>query len=324
MTTMTQRHEDRTGVVRKSIEKLVLVTRKTRLDGLVARFNSRAQAKFYIGHAGGDFSEYEKEHDAYHRALADVRRALDLGIKTQVMDRSLLPTTFFTDRDLIVTLGQDGLVANAAKYVGSQPIVAVNPDPFRFDGILLPFQVADTRAAVRRFLDGRGATRRVTLAEARLNDGQRLLAFNDLFIGPRSHVSARYRIRFGDRAEAQSSSGIVVSTGAGSTGWLSSLFNMAAGIAAFTGTPAPKGMTLRWEDPDLVFIVREPFRSRHSAATLVAGRVSPETEFVVESAMPSGGVIFSDGMDRDILSFNSGAVATIRAADRRARLAIRK
>ena len=38
------------------IEKIVLVTRKTRLEGLIERFNTRAQAKFYIEHSGGDFA----------------------------------------------------------------------------------------------------------------------------------------------------------------------------------------------------------------------------------------------------------------------------
>src|SRR5256885_17038365 len=39
----------------------------------------------------------------------------------------------------------------------------------------------------------RRPTRAVTLAEARLSDGQVLRAANDLFIGPRSHTSALYR-----------------------------------------------------------------------------------------------------------------------------------
>jgi len=55
------------------------------------------------------------------------------------------------------------------------------------------------------------------MARARLNDGQELLALNDLFIGRRTHVSARYALRVGDYVEDQSSSGIIVSTGAGST-----------------------------------------------------------------------------------------------------------
>src|SRR5208283_1198585 len=206
-------------------EKIVLVTRKTRLDELVERFNTREQAKFYIEHGGGDFDAYLLEHDAYQRSLESVRRSIEIGLKIQVMDRSLTPTYLFANTDLVVTLGQDGLVANTAKYVGGQPIIAVNPDQERFDGILMPFAPAQLRTALDRTIGLKAPMRSVCLAEARLKDGQRLLAFNDLFIGASTHTSARYNIRLNERKENHSSSGIIVSTGAGSTGWLSSIFN---------------------------------------------------------------------------------------------------
>ena len=301
-------------------EKIVVVTRPTRLEGLEERFNSKGQAKFYLESSGADFSDYEREHDAYRRSLEALRRAVDFGLKLQVLDRGFLPTYLFTDRDLVVAAGQDGLVANAAKYVGRQPIVGVNPDPERFDGILLPFQVGGARAAVGRALEGKARLREVTLGEAVLGDGQRLLAFNDLFIGAASHVSARYRITAGGRTEPQSSSGVLVSTGAGSTGWLSSVFNMAAGVAAAFGGGRVEPVRLDWEDPRLLYAVREPFRSRRSGVSIAAGLIEEGGELVLESEMPSGGVIFSDGVESDRLAFESGAVARIRAAARRARL----
>ncbi len=303
-----------------TFEKLVVVTRKTRLAELVERFNSRAQAKFCIESAGGDFAEVEREDDAYRRALDALRRSLQLGLRLQVMDRSLLPTYLFAPTDIVVTVGQDGLVANAAKYAGPQPIVAVNPDPDRFDGILLPFTPSGARTAVEAALAGKERVREVTMAEAVLADGQRLLAFNDFFVGARTHVSARYRIAFGGASEPHSSSGIIVSTGAGSTGWLSSVFNMAAGVSRFAGGPPCGGLRLEWEDPRLVFVVREPFASKHSRAGIVAGMLEAREELGVESMMASGGVIFSDGVESDYLDFNSGARARIRAAAQRARL----
>ncbi len=202
-----------------AFDKVVLVTRKTRLEELIERFNTHAQAKFYIEHAGGDFAAYVQEHDAYQQAFEKARRAVEIGLKIQVIDRALVPTYLFARTDVIVTLGQDGLVANTAKYVGGQPILAVNPDPARFDGILLPFQPAELRAAIERTVAVKTHMRSITMAEAQLKDGQRLLAFNDLFIGARSHISARYRVTYGTRSENHSSSGIIVSTGAGSTGW---------------------------------------------------------------------------------------------------------
>ncbi|HEX8439085.1 NAD+ kinase [Archangium sp.] len=303
-------------------EKIVLVTRKTRLAELVERFNTRSQARFYLEHAGQDFEDYAREDDTYRRALDGLRGMLDFGLPVQQVDRALVPTFLFTGKELVVTVGQDGLVANVAKYVGTQPLVGVNPDPARIDGVLLPFGVDSARVAVRHVLEERARFREVTLAEAVLSDGQRLLGFNDLFLGARTHVSARYTLHHERRAESQSSSGIIVSTGAGSSGWLSSVFTLARGLTEATGGTPGETWRMAWEDPRLAFVVREPFISRHSAASMVGGFVSAETELQVESRMPTGGVIFSDGVEEDFLAFNAGTTARVRPAAQRARLVV--
>jgi NAD kinase len=303
-------------------EKIVLVTRKTRLEELIERFNTRSQAQFYIEHAGGEFDSYQREHDAYQVSLASVRRSIEIGLKIQIMDRSLVPTYLFTKKDVVVTLGQDGLVANTAKYVGGQPILAVNPDPERFDGVLLPFLPHQLREALDRTIALKARQRKVTMAEARLRDGQRLLAFNDLLIGARSHISARYRLTYGKKTETQSSSGIIVSTGAGSTGWLSSVFNEALGIVSFLGGKAIKPVRLGMEEPRLLFVVREPFISRQSQAGIVAGKLASGMRLEIESQTPTAGVIFSDGVEADSLEFNAGAIASIGVAAEKAHLVI--
>lgn len=303
-------------------KKLVIVTRKTRLQELVERFNTRTQAKFYIEHARGDFADYEREDDAYRTSLEILRRSLDFELPQQLVDRTLVPTFQFQQQDLVVTLGQDGLVANVAKYVGSQPIVAVNPEPERFDGILLPFLPDQAHSAVANVMGARARVRQVTLAEVKLGDGQKLLAFNDLFIGARSHVSALYRISQGSKSEVQSSSGVLISTGAGSTGWMSSVFNMASGVARFCGGVPLKPDRMEWEDRRILYVVREPFISRHSQASLVAGMLQSEDQLILESLMPTGGAIFSDGVEADFLQFNSGARASVRASEQRAHLVV--
>lgn len=309
-------------------EKIVVITRKTRLEELIERFNSREQARFYIEHMGADFSDYEREHETYQRALHELRRRLaELNsLKTQFIERAFLPNFLFTEKDIIVTIGQDGLVVNTAKYLHEQPVVAVNPDPARFDGILLPFQVSQVVQAVTGLLAERSQVRTITMAEAVLNDGQTLLAFNDLFIGVRTHTSARYQITWGQRSERHSSSGLIVSTGAGSTGWLSSMFHMAAGVTRFAlGADIgiePARFRFAWDEPKLLFVVREPFVSRMSQAGIVAGVLSGSEELILESHIPDQGVIFSDGLEADYLAFNSGAIARIRVAERKTRLVV--
>jgi NAD kinase len=95
---------------------------------------------------------------------------------------------------MVMTVGPDGLVINVAKYLAVQPILAVNPDPARIDGILIPFAVAELGTWIERALGGAARIARSSMAQATLNDGQTLYAVNDLFIGPRSHGSARYTL----------------------------------------------------------------------------------------------------------------------------------
>lgn len=307
-----------------ALEKIILVTRQTRLEGLIQQFNTRAQAKFYIEHSGGDFGLFEQEHQAYHAALSQLRQPLARMAKLHVIERAYLPNFIFSAEDLVVTIGIDGLVVNTAKYLTGQPLVAVNPDPDIIDGILLPFDVARAVPAVERALNGKMETRAVAMAEARLHDGQTLLAFNDLFVGRNDQISARYRISCRQQSEEHSSSGVIISTGAGSTGWLSSLFNMANGMmAGFGGLETPlQPPCMPWDSDRLAFVVREPFVSKRSGAKLVCGQIGAESPLRLESVMPSGGVIFSDGVASDFLSFNAGAVATIGLSQHKTHLVI--
>jgi hypothetical protein len=307
-------------------EKIILVTRKTRLEGLVERFNTAGQARFYLEHGGGDFNLYQHEHETYYAAVSSLRSSLQQLAKLQEIERNLLPNFLFSDGDLVVTIGIDGLVANTAKYLNGQPLIAVNPDPEHIDGVLLPFNINSAISAARNVFKGGFRSRKISMAETNLNDGQSLLAFNDFFVGVKSHVSARYTIETRNIQERQSSSGVIVSTGVGSTGWLSSMFNMANGI--FLGaqpegrTAALKSFKFDWEEEKLVYVVREPFVSKTSSAAMVFGYITPQSPLVIRSEMPEGGVIFSDGVEADYLKFNSGAVATISLAKKKTNLVI--
>ncbi|SHF12983.1 hypothetical protein SAMN05444392_10836 [Seinonella peptonophila] len=305
-------------------EKAVIVTRPTRLQGLLSQYQTRQQASFYLKRAGVDFKQFSGEHDTYQYAVEQIRKELSRRLKVQVIDRSFLPNFLFTDKDIIITIGIDGLVVNTAKYLSGQPLIAVNPDPERIDGTLLPFTTMTTSQAVDRVLSGKEKYRQVTMAKAILNNGQHLLAFNDLFIGTRSHISARYRISWQNHQENHSSSGIIISTGIGSTGWMSSVVNMVNGwVSQFQSQspplPYPK---LSWEDERLLFVVREPFVSKMTSASLVSGYITASQPLQIESQMDDAGVIFSDGIETDFLSFAAGSIATITLSEQHTRLVI--
>ena len=304
---------------RRTENKIVLVTQKTRLEMLIRRYNTAGQAQFYIEHHGGDFGDYLAEHEQYTAALAAAEQSLSTLGRVTRLDRDFLTGYIFGETDTIVALGRDGLVANTMKYLNGQPMIGVNPDPKRWDGVLLPFGVGDLPKVVPEVFAGRRTVKSVTFAEAALSDGQTLCAVNDLFIGQKGHASARYIISSVGRQEEQSSSGMLVSTGLGSTGWLRSVIAGAAGIAkvcGLTGTPTlPEGFG--WSSEYLCYSVREPFPSRTTGTDLVFGKVDADTPLRVTSLMPENGVIFSDGIEADSLEFNSGATATIIPAKRK-------
>jgi NAD kinase len=306
-------------------DNVIIVTRKTELDDLVARFNTKAQAKFYLEQAGQSFEPIQLAHDKHQQVLTKVRKAIPGTLKSQLIDREMVPRFTFGEADLVVTVGQDGLVSNTAKYLTGQPILAVNPDPEHFDGVLLPFTTESLEQQLYTTLYGPLLAKQVTLAKAQLSNGQTLLAFNDFFIGAKSHVSARYTIEIGDREETQSSSGIIVSTGAGSTGWLQSVYAGAAGVIEALGgrvIPPANGGRLDWESEHLIYSVREPFPSISTQASIVHGDFTADTPLKITSHMASNGIIFSDGVEADYLEFNTGSELILSTAPNKALLVV--
>ncbi|MEP0676717.1 MAG: sugar kinase, partial [Nonlabens ulvanivorans] len=263
---------------------------------------------------------YEIEDAIFKNSLNSLQTQLSKFIKNKTIDRQFVSSYIFSNKNIIIVIGQDGLVANTAKYSQGLPIIAVNPDTDRYDGILLPFNTNNFIEGVERVMTQNYQSKKMSFAEATLNDGQRLLAFNDLFIGASSHVSARYKITFKDQTEQHSSSGIIVSTPAGSTGWLSSIFNMAYGVTKmFEKDLVSKQPKLRGSD--LLFAVREPFKSIRTQTDLTAGIIRNDS-LIIESFMPTNGIIFSDGIEQDFLRFNSGSIATIKQAKESANIVI--
>ncbi len=296
-------------MTQRSQRRFVVISRKTRLQELVQRFNTWPQAKFYLEHNHVDVLDYLDEHDNYLKQLSAVERCLkELG-RFQLLERGFLPNYQFSPSDIVVVIGQDGLVANTLKYLAGQPVIAINPDPTRWDGKLLPFRVSDLTEIVKDVMAERARINLVTFAEAITNDGQNMLAVNDLFIGPKSHTSARYQLSWDGKTENQSSSGLIVSTGLGSSGWFQSILAGAIGVLGGSAHSLQTGFP--WDDRRLQFAVREPFPSQATGVNLVFGEITEEKSLRLESYMPENGVVFSDGIEQDFIQFNSGCVLSI-------------
>jgi hypothetical protein len=105
---------------------------------------------------------------------------------------------------------------------------------------------------------------------------------------------------------------------------MSSVFNMTIGVARSFGMSVSQEVhpKLPWDAPYLLWAVREPFLSQTSGVQLVAGRIADGEELRLESRMPQGGVVFSDGIESDFLEFNGGSIVRIGIAPHRARLVV--
>ncbi|HNY11510.1 MAG TPA: sugar kinase [Candidatus Wallbacteria bacterium] len=306
-------------------DRIIVVTKKTPLEELIERFNTLAQAKFYIEHSGQSFAEYEAFHNSYAASLEELKRIIPREMKSQFIERGFLTNFLFGNNDLVMTLGPDGLVVNTAKYLSGQYIFAINPDRSKIDGVLLPFEIKNAGAKLEIILRGGFSHSEISMAKVSLDNGQKLYAVNDIFVGPKSHTSLRYTIRHALREEDQLSSGIIISTGAGSTGWLRAVVAGARGIVARHDNVKniPESSTqFAWNSEHLVFSVREPFESKTSGTGIAYGTITAKRELTIISRTPSGGVIFSDGIENDYLEFNSGRTAVVTLAEKKVKLII--
>lgn len=296
-----------------SSPRAVVVSRPTELEHLVARHGTREQARFVLRAKGQDLSELEARHQRMAAVMTAASQAIPSAWRRARVSRDDLCRVVWEPGDVVVVVGQDGLVANVAKYLSGQPVIGVNPDPARIDGVLVRFPVEALAALLPRAASGRAALEERTLVQAEVDDGQRLRALNEVFLGHRSHQSARYRLRCGGVEERQSSSGLIVTTGTGASGWARSIARERASSAPLPG-PSERALT---------FFVREAFPSKTTGTSLTAGCLSASDELVLTSELDEGGVVFGDGIEEDRLRVGWGVKVRVRCADDRLRLVTR-
>jgi NAD kinase len=281
--------------------RVVLITRPTEYALLIARHATHAQAAFFLQSRGQHIEPLYERHQRFEAARAQVVQTIPSKWRRSILSRDDLDRFVFEPEDIVVALGQDGLVANTAKYLRGQTVIGINPDPAQYDGILVRHAPARALELMLAASEQQIEVEERAMVEARLDDGQRLLALNELFIGHRSHQSARYRIRFGEREERQSSSGVIVTTGTGATGWARSIQRERRDVLALPEATEPR----------LAFFVREAFPSISSGTGLTGGTLEPNTELAITSELNEGGLIFGDGLERDYLDFRWGMTAAI-------------
>lgn len=277
--------------------RAVLVHRRTEYEELIDRHGTHGQAAFFLSSRGRSLDDVVGRHNRTRQALREVAAAVPLTWRSSQVERADLDRFLFAPEDVVVVVGQDGLVANTAKYLAGQPVVGIDTDPGRNPGVLVRHRCTDT-AALLRAAAGGGPTEDLTMVEAVADDTQRLLALNEIYLGSPGHQTARYRLGpDGEEGpgEAQASSGVLVGTGTGATGWLRSLWLERGSTAQL---PAPSDRRLLW-------FVREAWPSPATGTSRVGGHLDQREglRLTVESDRI---VVFGDGMEADALQLTWG------------------
>ena len=289
--------------------RVVVVTRRTAYEELLSRTATVGQAEFYLKARGQSLDGLRAARDRFEEALDAVRASIPEGFRRAQVLRDDLAQFLFSQDDIVVVVGQDGLVPNAAKYLDGQPVIGVNPDPASYDGVLCRHGAEDVGGLIRWAAAPAGrawSLENRVLLRAQRENGETVLGLNEVFLGHRSHQSARYTIRWGKKSERQSSSGVICATGTGCTGWARSIVQQ-RGIEE--PLPEPDEARLAW-------FVREPFPSVSTGTSLDYGFIEGGMQLEVTSEMGEGGVVFADGIEADRMEFTIGSRVVVGVSDK--------
>ncbi len=290
--------------------RAVIVHRATELTGLLYDHGTKGKAAFFLNTRGRDLDAVEHRNELQSRAMGHALKAVPSRWRRAVVERSDLDRFLFEPGDVVVAVGPDGLVANTSKYLDGQVVVGINPDPDVNAGVLVPHDPRRARQVIPAAARGDVPIEERTMVEVATDEGVTLTALNELFVGHRGHQSARYELGIGRRSVFQSSSGLIVATGTGCTGWAASIHR-----ARRSSLPLPAPT-----DPRLVFFVREAWPGPGCDADATEGLVPAGAALRVTCRMSEGGVVFGDGIESDCVPLRWGQTVTITPSSRRLRL----
>ena len=218
-------------------------------------------------------------HEPTKSVLTSLEKFLEKRAECVCCERTGLDEYLFRKKNLVIVIGGDGTFLRASHFVKNELIFGINPDPKNKEGFFTRAVKKDFAEKLEKILEGRFRVTKLLRLEARIN-GKKVpvLALNEFFIGShRAYITLRYKLKIGKKEEEEKSSGIIVSTPAGSTAW-----NRSAG-----------GSLLRFDDLGRYqYVVREPYFGRVHKPKMLHGIL--DKDMAIKIASEGKGVLVTD------------------------------
>ncbi|RIL12220.1 MAG: hypothetical protein DCC75_00845 [Proteobacteria bacterium] len=242
--------------------------------------------------------------ESHERQLEARQEVSGLLHPSQIVWRGELRPEQIRGAKAVIALGGDNHLQWVARWMVDGYMIGVNSDPARSEGALTRFQAADLPQLLERLAAGEFLIADWTRLEGEIDGKPIDLALGEYFIGETERAfMSRHVIKVAGLSEEQKCSGLLVTTGAGSTGW----YNSASRYLHAGGDPFSRTERLAR------FLVTEPYQGKLASSELLEGSFDAGEELVIHSLNDSRGIVTADSNSR--YTFGRGSVARIRISE---------
>lgn len=218
-------------------------------------------------------------------------------VNYKLANRNRLTKNYFKNKDLIIAVGGDGTFLRAAQFIDTQMLFGVNSDVKNKEGFFMKADKRDFEKKLKKIIKSKAKIKKLPRLEAYINNKKiDTFALNEFFIGPsKSYHAVTYVIKVNGKKETQKSSGILITTPAGSYAWAKSCCKK----------------TLPLKSKNYQYVVREPYEgSILKNYKLKYGILQRNQKVNIVSEMLDG-IIIADSVSKEY-SFKNGSKATIK------------
>ena len=207
----------------------------------------------------------KKQKDSFRKIKQAIIRT---KINTKVTNRNKIISTI-NRYDIIIVIGGDGTFLKTSHFVHDKtPILGVNLDPSKKEGFFMSTNSSDFEGKLKKLIAGKAKTIKLHRIEAFIGKKRLGFALNDIYFGTSyAYHTSYYELNINGKKYIQKSSGVIISTAAGSYAW----------------TKSAGGKQLKLESNKFQFMVRDPYEGKLTKAGKINGTLSKTEKLKIKS-----------------------------------------